>query len=107
MPATLVTDPLGLQCVFSNGERWSFVTRPTPNSRLAADLLTGLAALVHPHGRIDSRATVRFYATYAAVMVDRLAAQGFTGAAADLTRARLASFWMAPVPGSSRSPGRC
>ncbi len=98
MPATLVTDPLGLDCVFSDGQRWSFVTRPTLNPRLAADLLTGLAALVHPHGRIDSQATVRSYATYAAVMVDRLAEQGFTGAAGDLTRARLAAFWMAAGP---------
>ena len=98
MPATLVTDPLGLSCVFSNGQRWSFAVRSTLNPRLTADLLTGLAALLHPHGRIDSQATVRFYAAYAAVMVDRLAEQGFTGTAADLTRARLAGFWMAAGP---------
>lgn len=98
MPATVVTDPLGLSCVFSNGERWSWTIRSVANPRLATDLLAGLAALVHPHGRIDSAATVRYYTTYAAVMVDRLAGQGFTGGATDLTRARLASFWMAAGP---------
>lgn len=63
--------------------------------RLGADLLTGLAGLVHPRGRVDSRHTVMQYGLNARIMVDRLAAQGFRGGAGDLTRARLTSFWMA------------
>jgi hypothetical protein len=95
MPATMVDDPLGISCVFSNGTAWSWPARMGANPRLGRDLLTGLAALVHPHGRVDSHLTVKHYGLHARVMVDRLAEQGFTGGAGTLTRARLASFWMA------------
>jgi len=106
MPATVVTEPLAISCVFTNGTRWSWIAKMDANPALGIDLLTGLAAMVHPHGRIDSHKTVKQYGLHARSMVNSLAEQGFTAGAADLTRARLASFWMAapqPVESATRS----
>jgi len=95
VPATVVREPLGISCVFTDGGRWSWSPGLDANPRLGADLLTGLADLVHPHGRIDRRKTVQHYGYHARTMVTRLAEQGFTGDAAELTRAKLVGFWMA------------
>ncbi|MGH9058013.1 MAG: hypothetical protein ACRDZY_00630 [Acidimicrobiales bacterium] len=61
---------------------------------LARDLLVGLAELVHPHGSVDAASTVGQYLRAARHMVATLAEGGFTGGAGELTRAKLAEYWM-------------
>src|SRR6266571_2195047 len=94
MPAELVEDPLGLACVFSSGTRRMLRLPQVPNWLLARDLLVGLAELVHPHGRIDAANTVSAYLHSAARAVRGLAALGHRGGAGQLSRARLAEYWM-------------
>lgn len=93
MPAEVLDSPLGISCVFSDGRR-ADVTLGEASSRLARDLLTGLAALVHPHGTVDSAGTVRYYVRALRMMDTALAERGFTGGAAELQRAQAAEFWM-------------
>jgi hypothetical protein len=95
MPTTVLDDPPGLSCVFSDGSRAEFDFAGLPNPRLARDLTVGLVELIHPHGSADSAGTVDVYAVALRAMVRALAGQGFTGDASELRRGQLAQFWMA------------
>ena len=94
MPAEVLDDPLGISCVFSDGRRAVITLGYAAGSRLARDLLSGLAGLVHPHGTVDSAGSVRHYVRALRTMDTALAERGFTGGAADLRRAQVAEFWM-------------
>jgi hypothetical protein len=59
MPATVQTDPPGIWCMFSDGSTAQYDLGGLPCPGLAADLLAGLAELIHPHGSIDSAGTAR------------------------------------------------
>ena len=65
-----------------------------PCPGLAEDLLTGLAGLIHPHGRVDAAGTAGVYIRAFREMTRTLAAAGFAGRAADLRRPHLTAFWM-------------
>jgi len=94
MPATVQKDPPGIWCMFSDGSTARFDLDGLPCPGLAADLLTGLAGLIHPHGRIDSAGTVSGYILAFREMTRRLSASGFAGRAADLRRPHLIEYWM-------------
>ncbi|MBL3802969.1 hypothetical protein ICN76_000115 [Streptomyces sp. BRB081] len=94
MPTMLIDEPLGLTCVFSDGSRADYSLDGLPNPHLARDLALGLVDLIHPHGTADSEGTVNFYVQSLRSMVRTLAAQDFTGGAAQLRRGQLAEFWM-------------
>src|SRR5208282_3738720 len=94
MPATLTGDGLGLTAVFSDGTRARFTLAGTGGPALACDLLAALAGLVHPHGELDAADSVRLYVAAARNMVNALAAGGFTGGAAELTRPMAAQYWL-------------
>lgn len=94
MPTMLVEEPLGITCVFSDGQRAQHVLDDLPNPRLARDLAAGLVNLIHPHGSTDSPATLTFYIQALKSMVESLAKAGFTGGASDLRRGQMAEFWM-------------
>jgi len=95
MPTTVVDDPLGISCVFSDGRSAEFDLSDLPNPRLTRDLATALVELIHPHGSADSRSTVDGYVAALRAMVRALAEQGFTGGADGLRRGQLAQSWMA------------
>src|SRR3989442_11553887 len=94
MPARVLDDPLGIACVFSDGQRVSRVFGEVANPDLARDLLCGLAQLVHPHGTVDAAATLGAYLTAARHLVGLLAGRGFVGGAGQLTRPVLVEYWM-------------
>ena len=94
MPATVETDPPGIWCMFSDGSTVRFSLDGLPCPGLAGDLLTGLAGLIHPHGRVDAAGTAGVYVRAFREMTRTLAAAGFTGRAADLRRPHLTAFWM-------------
>jgi hypothetical protein len=117
MPTTVVEDPLGIRCVFSDGSRAAFDLTGLPNSELARDLAVGLVESIHPHGSVDAERTVAAYLLALRRMLDRFAEQGFIGGAGQLRRGQLAEFWMAGpgqlealtralVEGFARSGGR-
>jgi hypothetical protein len=56
MPATVIDDPLGIECVFSDGSAARFDLDSLPCPELARDLLVGLVELIHPHGTVDAAA---------------------------------------------------
>jgi hypothetical protein len=95
MPATLIEDPLGIGCVFSDGStaQWKLADLPCPE--LARDLLVGLVELIHPHGTVDSAGSVGHYTAAVRDITRKLAAKGFTGRAGDLRRPQMAEYWMA------------
>ncbi|MFF4644392.1 hypothetical protein [Streptomyces sp. NPDC001389] len=98
----VIEEPLGITAVFSDGTectRWvnslaHGEKHSTKNPVLARQLLDGLADLVHPHGRVDQENTLAGYLGGIRVFTNGLAELGFTGGAADLTRARLAAHWL-------------
>ncbi|MFI5540659.1 hypothetical protein ACIA5H_30125 [Nocardia sp. NPDC051900] len=95
MPAELIDDPLGIE--FVSTARRSAATvyiGETRNPRLAREMLLGLCNIVHPHGPVDELKTFQQYVTAIRRSVDELAEHGHVGGAADLTRARLAEYWM-------------
>jgi hypothetical protein len=94
MPATVTDDPPGIWCMFSDGSTAEFSLAGLPCPGLAADLLAGLAELIHPHGSIDTAGSVNHYILAFREMARRLSAAGFTGRAADLRRPRLIEYWM-------------
>jgi hypothetical protein len=94
MPATVQDDPPGIWCMFSDGSTARFDLGGLPCPGLAADLLTGLADLVHPHGSIDAAGSVNHYVLAFREMARRLSAAGFTGRAGDLRRPHLIEYWM-------------
>ena len=95
MPTMVTQEPLGVECVFSDGRRAEFALDGLPNPRLTRDLALGLVELIHPHGTADSLGSVDHYVRALKRMVRDLADQGFTGGADDLKRGQLAQFWMA------------
>src|SRR5437016_5373759 len=95
MPATIVEDPLGIGCVFSDGSTAQFRLDSLPCPQLAADLLAGLVELIHPHGTVNAAGSVNHYVQSIRDITRKLAGLGFTGGAADLRRAQLAQYWMA------------
>ncbi|MGH9062486.1 MAG: hypothetical protein ACRD0L_00625 [Acidimicrobiales bacterium] len=94
MPATLRGAPLGISCTFSDGSRAELSLGDGGCPPLGRDLLVGLAELVHPHGSVDAASTIGQYLRAARHMVATLAERGFTGGAGELTRAKLAEYWM-------------
>src|SRR6266511_1563421 len=94
MPATVVEEPLGIACVFSDGSRATFSVDGLPALRLARDLLVGLVELVHPHGTVDAAGSVQHYVIAMRNMIRILAARGFADGADQLSRARLIEYWM-------------
>jgi hypothetical protein len=95
MPAELIDDPLGITFV-STARRCtaSVYIGTTCNPQLAREMLIGLSNLVHPHGPIDELKTFQQYVTAIRRFVAELAERGHSGGAADLTRPRLAEYWM-------------
>ena len=91
MPATLIEDPLGIRCVFSDGTTAELLVDGLPCPELARDLLAGLVELVYPHGPLDAARSVAAYLTALRKMVTTLAAGGFAGGAGELTRPQLAN----------------
>lgn len=94
MPARVIEEPLGLECVFSDGTCKTFTVDVAAATDLARDLLVGLVELIHPHGTIDAARTVEAYLLALRRMVTALAEAGFVGGAGALSRARLAEYWM-------------
>jgi hypothetical protein len=94
MPAAVIDEPLGIVCTFSDGRQAAFTLAARLRTALARDLLAGLAGMVHPHGAVDSAKTVDHHMTALRDMTRALAAAGFTGGAAGLSRARLVEYWM-------------
>jgi hypothetical protein len=92
MPARVVDEPLALACVFSDGSQTVRRVGEVPNPVLARQLLAGLAAMVHPHGSVDSVATVITYMGVVRLLVRGLHEAGHRGGLAELTRARLTGF---------------
>jgi hypothetical protein len=95
MPASVVTEPLAVRFVFPDGTGWTARLDGLANPTLAADLARGLPMLTHPHGGIATRHTAGQYVQALRAMVADLAAAGFTGGAAELTRAVLVRYWLA------------
>lgn len=93
MPSELLEDPPGISCVFSDGRRCRHVVTAEPGM-LVRDMLSGLAALVHPHGPVDSPATVAAYAQGIADIARFMRERGAAGGAAQLSRGLLAEYWM-------------
>ncbi len=90
MPATLLADPPGISCVFSDGTTVRFDLDGLPCPDLVGDLLAGLAELIHPHGTVDAAGSAGHYVQSIRDMARKLAGRGFTGRAADLRRTLLA-----------------
>src|SRR5436309_11678744 len=95
MPAAVLTGPPGIRCVFSDGSSARFELAGLPCPSLVADLLAGLAELIHPHGTVDAAGSVNHYVQSIRDMARTLAGRGFAGRAADLRRTLLAEYWMA------------
>ena len=95
MPATMVTDPVGIACVFSDASTARFALDGLPCPDLVDDLLVGLVELIHPHGAVDAAGSVNHYVQSIRDMARKLAGRGFTGRAPDLRRPLLAQYWMA------------
>ena len=94
MPATLLPDPPGIRCLFSDGTAAEFTLEGLPCPQLVSDLLTGLAELVHPHGSIDAANSVDLCLPPIRNFVTSLAARGFADGAAELRRGLLVEYWM-------------
>ncbi|KPM56914.1 hypothetical protein E0F15_20410 [Frankia sp. B2] len=94
MPATVTDDGLGIVCVFSDGTRTTIRLDDVPAPDLAADLLAGLAELVHPHGSVDSASTVKQYVFGLRRMCLFFADRGFVGGVSALGRGGLAEYRM-------------
>jgi hypothetical protein len=94
MPAELLADPAGISCVFSDGRRFRRHVSATEPAELVRDLLSGLAALVHPHGSVDSPGALMAYTQGIAHIARFMEERGVSGGAARLTRGLLAEYWM-------------
>lgn len=94
MPAIVTTTPLSVRFEFPDATTWTARLHGLPNPRLAEDLAQGLPMLTHPLGGIAARATAGSYIGALRCMVRELTAAGFTGGAAELTRAVLVRYWM-------------
>jgi hypothetical protein len=94
MPGTLLQDPPGIRCLFSDGTTAEFTLDGLPCPQLVSDLLTGVAELIHPHGSIDAANSVDLCLPPIRNLAAALAARGFDGGAADLRRGLLVEYWM-------------
>src|ERR1044071_1863359 len=94
MPAELTEGPPGISCVFSDGRRFRRPVTATEPEGLIRDLLSGLAALVHPHGSVDSPGALIAYTQAIADIARFMSARGVVGGAAQLSRGLLAEYWM-------------
>lgn len=95
MPAEMTTDPLGLECLFTNGQRFRVaVPAGFRNETLATNLVTALVELIHPRGGVDAAGTVRHHMRSLAGMVSWFDERGFTGGVKDLNRSQVAEFLM-------------
>jgi len=93
MPAEMLENPAGISCVFSDGRRYRRTAADEP-AGLVRDLLQGLAALVHPHGSIDSPGTMTAYMQGIADIARFMRERGAGGGASQLSRGLLAEYWM-------------
>jgi len=93
MPAELLECPAGISCVFSDGRRYRRTIAVEP-AVLVRDMLAGLAALVHPHGSIDSPGAVIAYVHGILDIARFMTERGAGGGAAQLSRGLLAEYWM-------------
>jgi hypothetical protein len=80
--------------VFSSGRRFRRHVSATEPAELVRDLLSGLAALVHPHGNVDSPGALMAYTQGIAHIARYMQERGVTGGAAQLTRGLMAEYWM-------------
>lgn len=94
MPAELPGDPVGICCAFSDGRRSRHVVVTPDPLPLVRDLLAGLAALVHPHGSVDSPGALVAYTQGIADIARFMRERGADGGAARLSRGLLAEYWM-------------
>ena len=94
MPAELLEDPAGISCVFSDGRRFRRTVTAAEPAELVRDLLAGLAALVHPHGSVDSPGTLVAYTQGITDIARFMRERGADGGAARLSRRLLAEYWM-------------
>ncbi len=94
MPAELLEDPAGISCVFSDGRRFRRTVTAAEPAELVRDLLAGLAALVHPHGSVDSPGALVAYTQGIADIARFMRERGAGGGAARLSRGLLAEYWM-------------
>ncbi|MER6465740.1 hypothetical protein ABT278_35470 [Streptomyces sp. NPDC001228] len=81
--------------MFSDGSTAEFRLEGLPCPQLIGDLLTGLVELIHPHGSLDTANSVDLCLPPIRNLAQGLAAQGFTGGAAELRRGLLIEYWMA------------
>jgi hypothetical protein len=94
MPAELLTDPPGIACEFSDGRQKRWLSGGAGDPALVADLLTGLAGRVHPHGTVNAPGTVNAYLIGLRDITVFMTARGVRGGAGALTRAVLAEYWL-------------
>lgn len=94
MPAELLEDPAGISCVFSDGRRFRRTVTAAEPAELVRDLLAGLAALVHPHGSVDSPGALIAYTQGITDIARFMRERGASGGAARLSRGLLAEYWM-------------
>ena len=93
MPAELLEGPAGISCAFSDGRRFRRTIAVEP-AVLVRDMLAGLAALVHPHGSVDSPGTVIGYVHGILDIARFMRERGADGGVAQLSRGLLAEYWM-------------
>jgi hypothetical protein len=106
MPGSVIDEPLGVSCVFMNGQRAECFLNEDRLPHLAAQLVRALADLVKPHGDLDSANSVRGYLVSIRYFLRALDEHGFTGAAKGLSRLVLARALMALKQGRHESPVR-
>jgi hypothetical protein len=94
MPAVVIDEPLGVRCTFSDGSHAEFTVAAPLRTPLARDLLAGLAGMIHPHGPVDTAKTATRHMITLRNITRTLAAAGFRGGAAALSRARLMEYWL-------------
>src|SRR5260370_9189486 len=98
MPGTLLDDPPGISCVFSDGTTARFDLSGLPCPDLVGDLLAGLAELIHPHGTVDAAGSAGHYVQSIRDMARKLAGRGFPRPRADPRRADAAGDRTAAPP---------
>ncbi|MFJ8968611.1 hypothetical protein ACIRJ3_04235 [Streptomyces anulatus] len=94
MPAEVIRDPLSLKVSLPGQEPTLVSIGEVANQLLAADLAEGIAATVHPHGPIAKLTTLKAFVITLRRVVRELAADGFNGPAAELTRPLLGGLWL-------------
>lgn len=93
MPAVVLTDPLRVEAVFSDGRTGCVRLDELPVA-LAEDLAAGLAARVHPHGTIDSTSSLLQHKWPARRFARFLAESGFSGGVDSITKAWLLRYFL-------------